>query len=41
MFLANAKPDDVKAKLEDGLLKITIGKDEQAIKDNSRKIEIE
>lgn len=41
LFLANAKPDDVKAKLEDGLLKITIGKDEQAIKDNSRKIEIE
>ncbi|GAB3051399.1 MULTISPECIES: Hsp20/alpha crystallin family protein [Bacillaceae] len=41
LFLANAKTDDVKAKLEDGLLRITVGKDEQAVKDNSRKIEIE
>ncbi|WP_286191366.1 Hsp20/alpha crystallin family protein [Virgibacillus salexigens] len=41
LFLANAKTDDVKAKLEDGLLRISVGKDEQAVKDNSRKIEIE
>lgn len=41
LFLANAKSDDVNAKLEDGLLIINVGKDKQAIKDNSRKIEIE
>jgi HSP20 family protein len=37
--LANAKLDEAKAKLEDGVLTITIPKDEQAI--NSRKINIE
>lgn len=37
--LANAKLDEVKAKLEEGVLTVTIPKDEKAI--NSRKIDIE
>lgn len=40
LLLADARPDDVRAKLEDGLLRVIVGKDQQA-KDNSRKIEIE
>lgn len=41
IYLADAQPDSVQAKLEDGLLKVTVRKEEQAKEDDSaRKIEI-
>lgn len=39
LYLGNVKPDEVSAKLEDGLLQITVPKDEQQ-SDNARKIDI-
>lgn len=39
LYLANAKADGISAKLEEGLLKITVEKKEHP--DNQRKIEIE
>ncbi|UOQ45463.1 Hsp20/alpha crystallin family protein [Halobacillus salinarum] len=39
LYLEDAKSDDVSAKLEDGLLKITVAKEDNP--DNSRNIEIE
>lgn len=39
LYLANAKADEVNARLEDGLLEITVAKEEQS--ERSRQIEIE
>ncbi|WP_010529228.1 Hsp20/alpha crystallin family protein [Lentibacillus jeotgali] len=41
LYLENAKPDGVSARLEDGLLKINVTKEEQANNDNTHRVEIE
>lgn len=41
LFLANANPKDVNARLKDGLLSITVGKEGQTLDNQTHKIEIE
>ncbi|GAA0438640.1 Hsp20/alpha crystallin family protein [Lentibacillus halophilus] len=40
LYLAHAKPDSVSAKMDNGLLNVTIGKQDQSV-DNTRKIDIQ
>lgn len=41
LFLANANPKNVNARLKDGLLSITVGKEGQTLDNQTHKIEIE
>src|SRR5699024_1062231 len=41
LYLVDVKSDEVSAKLEDGLLKVTVSKDEKQPDNNSKRIEIE